>query len=168
MLTGPGTSILKGIGRPHDEFFYMIPNIVLLLALVPLTYPIVGDWNLEAIVVAVVASTALAAMIFIRRANRLLGVSWRDYALRVLWPGVLPYLVGLAMMVPMAHLTDGLARIPLALVVLAAGALYSLIVLGVVMFVAFDRGERQWFQAVLSGYVQRFLPKRMRRGAGAE
>lgn len=159
LMTGPGTSILKGIGRPHDEFYYLLPNIALLLVLVPATRLLVGAWELDALVVAVVVATTLAAAVFIRRANRLLDVPSRDYWQRVVWPGVLPYLVGLAVALPVGLVSGGLDRIGLAALVVGAGALYSLILALLVYFLVLETGERLWFKALAAGYLGRLLPR---------
>lgn len=159
-LTGPGTSILKGIGRPHDEFYYAIPNLLLLGILVPLSWVYANGWELLPIVIAIVISTSLSALIFIIRANQLLQISTKDYIVRVIIPGLIPYLVGLLVAIPVTLLQGGLDRLALALLVIAAGLVYSLITAGLIVFVIFDRGERAWFQSIAARYLNRLLPKK--------
>jgi O-antigen/teichoic acid export membrane protein len=157
-LTGPGTSILKGIGRPHDEFYYAVPNILLMLILVPLTKVFIGSWELLPIVGAVLVATTVSAIIFIVRANRLLQVSAGDYLLKVLLPGLLPYLVGLLVALPVALLQAGLDRLQLAALVIGGVFLYSALTAGLTVFLVFDRGERLWFHAMAAKYLNRLRP----------
>jgi O-antigen/teichoic acid export membrane protein len=159
-LTGPGTSILKGIGRPQDEFYYAIPNILLLLVLVPLSWYLAGGWELLPIVVAIVVSTALSALVFILHANRLLQISARDYVVRVIVPGLAPYVVGILVAIPVTMMQSGLDRLELAMLVIAAGMIYSIVTIGVTVFIVFDRGERLWFQSIAARYLNRLRPKK--------
>ena len=43
LMTGPGTSVLKGLGRPKEEFYYSIPNVAALAVFVPLSRLILGN-----------------------------------------------------------------------------------------------------------------------------
>ncbi|WP_462322818.1 MATE family efflux transporter, partial [Halochromatium sp.] len=133
-LTGPGTSILKGIGRPHDEFYYAIPNIVLLLILLPLSWVWAEGWELLPIVIAVAVATTLSALVFIIRANRLLQVSTKDYLTRVFLPGLMPYVVGLLVAIPVSLIQEGLDRVALAILVIAAGLVYSMLTTSLTLF----------------------------------
>ena len=156
-LTGPGTSILKGIGRPHDEFYYAIPNILLLAVLVPLSWVIAGGWDLLPIVVAVVTATSVSALIFIVRANRLLQINAKDYLFRVILPGLVPYLVGILVAIPVTMLAGGLSRIELAALVIVAGLVYGALTIAITVFFVFDRGERFWFQSMAAKYLNRLF-----------
>jgi len=158
-LTGPGTSILNGIGRPHEGFYYTIPNILLLLLLVPASWLITGRWELLPIVVAIISSTLLSAFVFIVRANRLLDISPRDYLQRVFIPGLLPYLVGAVVAAPFNLLPEGLERLELAAIVLGAGVLYSCITLASIFLLVFDPGERAWFQSIAARYLKPIASK---------
>ena len=55
LMTGPWTSILKGVGRPREEFWYAIPNILVLLLMLPLSRLVVGEWTAAGISAAVVS-----------------------------------------------------------------------------------------------------------------
>ena len=44
IAAGPGTSILKGIGMPDEEFHYCIPNVLALAISLPLARFIQGEW----------------------------------------------------------------------------------------------------------------------------
>ncbi len=155
LMTGPGTSILKGLGRPQDEFFYLLPNFLLLAMAVPLSRLLAGEWNLVALVAAVTGSTVLAAAGFVRHANRVLGVTTREYLVRVAAPGILPYGAGFIVALAATPLAAGLDRLETAMLVAVAGVVYGLILLPLTLFVALDRGERQWFAALAANAVRR-------------
>jgi hypothetical protein len=54
----------------------------------------------------------------------------------------------------------GLDRLELAMLVIAAGVVYSIVTVGVTVFIVFDRGERLWFQSVAARYLKRLRPKK--------
>ena len=93
LLTGPGTSILKAIGKPRMEFHYSLSNVVLLAVIVP-----VVPRTVTGIAAACVAATILSAAWFIARAHAEMGVSLRRYALDVLLPGLVPYAAGMILL----------------------------------------------------------------------
>jgi O-antigen/teichoic acid export membrane protein len=158
LLTGPGTSILKGIGLPYEEFYYCLPNVLFLLITVPLSRFVLGQWTVLGIGTAVAASTVLAAMFFVWHANRTLQVSWVVYAKSVFLPGLAPYLIAAPFAPPAAYLTAHLNRWVAAGAVAGLGVLYSLAVLFVVGRFVLETGERYWFQAMIQNKVARFLP----------
>lgn len=45
MLTGPGTSIFRGMGRVYEEFTYSVPNLLLLAVTLPAARWIEGRWT---------------------------------------------------------------------------------------------------------------------------
>jgi len=92
LMTGPGTSMMKGIGRPRMEFHYSLANVVTLCLLVPLSRFIFGSWSAKSIGVGVASATVCAAIYFISIANRTLGVSAGTYLKNTIWPGFVPYL----------------------------------------------------------------------------
>lgn len=159
-LTGPGTSILNGIGRPYEGFYYTVPNAAFLAILVPLSWYLAGGWQLLPMVIAIVASTTLSAGVFILRANWLLQIPTRAYLTRVFLPGLLPYAVGLLIAIPLGMLPGGLERMTLAAAVMVAGLLYSLIAAAGIVFVVLDRGEREWFKAIARRSLSRLRPVR--------
>ena len=126
LLTGPGTSILKAIGKPRMEFHYSLSNVVLLAVIVP-----VVPRTVTGIAAACVAATILSAAWFIARAHAEMGVSLRRYALDVLLPGLVPYAAGMILL-PLAPAATGrweslfaLAVIGPVFVILAAAGLYG-------------------------------------------
>jgi O-antigen/teichoic acid export membrane protein len=149
LLTGPGTSLLKGLGRPKEEFYYCIPNVIALALFVPLSYPVFGGWTAVGIACAVVLSTFVSAAIFIRHANRILALPGAHYWKRVVWPGIVPYLVALPFALVLVSTVSLTARWTGAGIVSLAGIAYTALLTVVVDRWVFDEGERLWFRAIL-------------------
>jgi O-antigen/teichoic acid export membrane protein len=150
LMTGPGTSILKGIGLPNAEFFYCLPNVLALVIIVPASHLILGQWTAAGIATAVVLSTIVAAVFFLRHANRLLEVPVGVYMRKVIAPGLAPYLVA-APFAPVAYyLLAHFSRWITAAGVAGLGAVYSLVMLLVIDRFILEQGERLWFRAVIS------------------
>src|ERR1700722_9110767 len=146
LMTGPGTSILKGIGRPQEEFFYSVPNVLLVIAAMPLSRLVLGHWSAVGLGSAVVIATIVSAIGFIVRANRLLHVSWLQYWQFVVAPGLIPYVFGMIFAFPAWKYAQHATRGHLAVIMLVIGALYSFTVL-----IVFDRAvlncdERSFFR----------------------
>jgi O-antigen/teichoic acid export membrane protein len=89
LLTGPGTSILKAIGKPKMEFHYSLANVVALAIVVPFV-----PRTVTGIAAACVAATILSAAWFVGRAHAEMGVPFCRYAVEVLLPGLVPYAAG--------------------------------------------------------------------------
>ena len=167
LMTGPGTSILKGIGRPREEFFYGIPNILALLIALPLCRLILGEWTALGIGTAVACSTVVSAAYFLWHSNRLLHVSLGQYWKSVIYPGIVPYLIALPLAWPVQFAVEHVNRWKGAGVVAAAGILYSLVLLFVVDRFVWETGERLWFHAILANRLSRFLPTKVGRTPAA-
>jgi O-antigen/teichoic acid export membrane protein len=149
LLTGPGTAILKGLGRPLEEFFYAIPNILCLLITVPLSFLLLGVWSFKAIGAAVALATVVSASFFICRANRLLHVSFQEYFSEVVFPGILPYIVALSIVSPFSSLVLTSYR-PVAVIILGAvGCLYGIVLSFVLYRYVLLPEEQQWLATLL-------------------
>ncbi len=158
LLTGPGTSILKGIGQPMAEFHYAIPNVLALLVLVPLSWLVAGQWTVLGIGTAVAASTIIAAAYFVWHANRLLSVRLAQYTRSVLVPGLVPYLVAAPFAAPAAWAATHATRWTAAGYLAVIGVLYSLALLFVVNRFVLETGERYWFHGIIASKLGRFFP----------
>jgi len=134
LLTGPGTSILKGIGRPWQELRYSGANIVLLLVTLPVTRLIFGQWNTSVIAIGVCAATVLASAYFLFHANRLLSVDFASYLRKVLVPGAVPYIAAGLLAWPVNHLVANCGRWVGFAWLGAGGALYTVLAFGFVYF----------------------------------
>ena len=158
LMTGPGTSILRGIGHPTEEFHYNIPNVVALGLSVPLSYLVLGKWTVLGIGTAVAGSTIVAAIYFVTHANRLMNVTFGRYLKSVFLPGAFPYVLAALFAVPANFAATHLNRW------VAGGCIAGMIGVYVVLLVLLvgrfilETGERLWFQAIIQSKLGKFLP----------
>jgi len=148
-MTGPGTSILSGLGRPWQEFAYTVPNILLAVVFIPLSHFALGKWSATGLGSAIAMAESIAAIGFMVRANRLFQVSWRQYCGAVLLPSLVPYLVGALIAVPLSQIVASTTRWHGATVIGLGGTLYVF-----ALALVFDRfllagDERHWFREVI-------------------
>jgi len=148
LMTGPGTSFLKGVGRPKEEFHYAIPNALAAAVLIPLSRVLLGEWTAVGIGGAVAAATVVSALYFVFHANRVVGIPAAVYMRRVALPGAAPYLIGLAFTWPAYHFVSIEHRWLGAAIIAAIGVSYTLLVFTNVAFLVLDVGERLWFVAI--------------------
>jgi len=158
MMTGPGTSILKGLGRPREEFLYSVPNLLLLAVTIPLSRIVLGHWSAVGLGSAVVVATSIAAIGFIIHANRLLAVPPRRYLKYVVMPSLLPYLVGGCFAIPAWMFVPHLTRLQGAALIAVIGTLYAITLALIVDRGVFEPQERLWFHQNIRGGLRRFLP----------
>ncbi len=125
LLTGPGTSILRGMGRVYDEFFYSVPNLLLLCVFVPASRLIAGHWTTFAIGVAVACATAGSACVLLWRVQRVLDFRFWPYAQRVLLPSLVFYAAGFALRAPVTAMVHRFGRWPGIGILIAAGLVYT-------------------------------------------
>ncbi len=125
MLTGAGTSILRGMGRVYEEFSYSIPNLLFLAVTLPAARWIQGRWTPFGIGAAVCLATACAACILMGRMLWVLDLGLARFVQVVIVPGVTPYLVAGALAWPVALLVSQVNRWQGAGVLFAAGLLYA-------------------------------------------
>ena len=161
LLTGPGTSILRGIGRFNEEFFYALPNVVLLAITLPLSRLLIGHWSAVGIGCAVAISTSLAAIVFLMRAHRLLQIPLANYWKQALWPGIFPYVVSTPLVLVTLPFVRSLTRWEEAGALVLIGLIYlALVLLGISKFII-TPGERIWFGEI---FYARLKFMRTRRG----
>ena len=156
-MTGPGTSILKGIGRPNEELFYSIGNIAALLVTVPIARIVLGRWSAVGLGSAAAAATLISAVGFIIRANGLLGIPWRRYLGWVAAPGLLPYMVGFVIAWParliVPHVSRGWGVVVLGIV----GLVYSVALGLVTERLVLELDEREWVYNKLGHLLSRYF-----------
>jgi O-antigen/teichoic acid export membrane protein len=87
MLTGPGTSLLRGMGKVYEEFTYSIPNLLLLGVTLSVTWWTQRQWTALGIGIAVALATVLSACILLLRVHHVIGIQWRRFLGYVLLPG---------------------------------------------------------------------------------
>jgi len=125
MLTGPGTSIFRGMGRVYEEFNYSIPNLLLVAALLPLSRWYEGAWTPFGIGVAVSVATAVSACVLMGRVLFVLDLKLTRFLRVVVAPGFSCYAVAGLLAWPAAHFVAVLSRWQGAAVLLATGLLYA-------------------------------------------
>ena len=91
MLTGPGTSMFRGMGRVYEEFTYSIPNLILLGVTLPAARWIEGRWTPFGIGVAVAVATAGSACVLMGRVLFVLHLPLTRFLRVVIVPGLAPY-----------------------------------------------------------------------------
>jgi O-antigen/teichoic acid export membrane protein len=148
-MTGTGTAMLRGIGRPWQEFAYSVPNLLFAAAFIPLSHLVLGSWSAVGLGTAIVAAQVVASIGFTVRANGLFEVSWWQYCRVVLLPSLIPYAVGAVLAVPLSHLVASTSRWHAAVILGLAGTLYV-----VILVLLFDRlvlasDERRWFHQIV-------------------
>jgi O-antigen/teichoic acid export membrane protein len=125
MLTGPGTSIFRGMGRVYEEFNYSIPNLLLLAVTLPLSRWIEGRWTPLGIGVAVSVATALSACVLMGRALFVLDLKLTRFLRVVVVPGFACYAVAGLLAWPAGRLVAMLSRWQGAGVLFAVGLIYA-------------------------------------------
>ena len=164
LMTGPGTSILRGVGRPWAEFVYTVPNFIVLAVALPLSRLILGRWSAVGLGSAVVVATVVSAATFIVHANRIFEVPLRRYLKFVVMPSLLPYLIGGLCMLPTWTLVIHAGRWRGAAIMGGILLVYSFIMLIAIDRLILESDERAWFRAVIHRELRalfgRFSPGR--------
>jgi O-antigen/teichoic acid export membrane protein len=142
MLTGPGTSIFRGMGRVYEEFTYSVPNILLLGVTLPASHWIQGRWTPLGIGVAVALATAGSACVLMGRVLFVLDLRLMRYLRVVIVPGLAPYLAAGLLAWPTARLVAQVNRWQGAGVVLAASLIYAAAVIFMLHVWVLTDGEK--------------------------
>jgi O-antigen/teichoic acid export membrane protein len=150
LMTGPGTSILRGIGRPCAEFHYALPNVVALGLTLAGSYLVAGGWTVVGLSGAVAAATVLAMLWFLIVAHRWLAVPGWLYVRRVVIAGLVPYLVALPTAAPMIWLVNPAHRWSGAAIIVVSGGLYTLALAAVTFRYVLDADEQRWVRQALN------------------
>jgi O-antigen/teichoic acid export membrane protein len=124
MLTGPGTSIFRGVGRVYEEFNYSIPNLISLAVALPLSRWIIGSWTPLGIGIAVSVSTAISACWLMGRVLFVLDLKLSRFLRVVVAPGFACYALAALLAWPAASLVAQVNRWQGAGVLLVVGIVY--------------------------------------------
>jgi O-antigen/teichoic acid export membrane protein len=142
MLTGPGNSILRGMGRVADEFFYSIPNFILLLLFIPASRLLLGRWTPIGIGVAAACATIGASCILLARVQHVLGFGLARFLRDVILPSLIFYAVAFALKIPIDTAIAHVGRWSGVLVLLISGLVYTALALLLLDRLVLDSGER--------------------------
>jgi O-antigen/teichoic acid export membrane protein len=124
MLTGPGTSMFRGMGRVYEEFTYSIPNLLLLGVTLPVAHWIQGRWTPFGIGMAAAAATVLSASVLMGRALYVLDLPLSEFLRVVIVPGLAPLAVAGLLAWPVTIAVHAVGRWQGVGVVLAFGVVY--------------------------------------------
>jgi len=124
MLTGPGTSLLRGMGRVYEEFTYTIPNLLLLGVTLPVAWWIQKSWTALGIGSAVAVATAIAACFLLVRVHYVIELPMKSFFSLVLAPSLVPFAMAAVLAWPVAWAVPLLGRWMGAFALLLAGLLY--------------------------------------------
>ena len=159
MLTGPGTSILRGIGRIYEEFWYAIPNVVFIGVAMAGMHIVYHHWSVLNIGMAVSLATLFSATLFLWRAHHVLQISNLTYIRQVIWPGFLPYLIAACFSIPVTHMVAHHGRIAGVGILLVTGFLYTLLFAVVMNKLILHENERAKWRTLFQRGL-RMLPQR--------
>jgi O-antigen/teichoic acid export membrane protein len=143
MLTGPGTSIFRGMGRVYEEFNYSIPNILMLAVTLPLARWIEGSWTPLGIGVAVSVATAGSACVLMGRVLYVLDLKLVRFLRVVVVPGFSCYAVAALLAWPLARAVALVNRWQGAGFLVAAGILFAAILAAVLYRWVLTDDEKQ-------------------------
>jgi len=125
MLTGPGTSIFRGMGRVYEEFNYSVPNLAIVAVALPAARWFFGGWTPLGIGLAVSVSTVLSACVLMGRVLFVLDMKLTRFLRVVVMPGLWCYAVAGALAWPAARLVAMLSRWQGAGVLVLVGLVYA-------------------------------------------
>jgi O-antigen/teichoic acid export membrane protein len=148
-LTGPGTSILRGIGRPWQDFAFTVPNGVLVALMIPLSRLVLDQWSVVGLGSAMAAASIIASLGFVVHANGIFEVRWQQYFRAVIVPSLVPYVVGELVAIPLGRMVPGISRWYGAAVIGLAGMLYFMVLALVIDLVVLTSEERRWFREII-------------------
>ena len=146
LMTVPGTSMVKGIGKPRMEFHYSLANIAALLITIPVSRFLFGSWSATSVGIAVASATVLSAIYFISTANRTMKIRPVEFLRHSVFPGVLPYLAAFASGLPMRLIAMPQGRILLGCWLAGRFAIFTLILAALWWTLAANTGEKSKLQ----------------------
>jgi hypothetical protein len=143
MLTGPGTSIFRGMGRVYEEFNYSVPNVLLLGVTLPVSHWILGVWTPLGIGIAVAVATAGSASVLMCRVLFVLDLPLQRFLRVVILPGFAPYVAAGLLAWPVARLVAEMNRWQGAGVIAVVGLVYAVAVVASLHYWVLTNEEKQ-------------------------
>lgn len=156
ITTGPGSAILRAIGKPGKEFAYHGLRIAALAACCGGAMLVLGT-HAQALALGLAAGASLAALAYMLLNQRWLGIPIGDLLRDVLLPGLLPYmLAGLLHEVWLLAVPPDLGRLDILPCLAAFGLLYT-VAWGLCTWPMLQQHERDWLAGRLRGVRQAVL-----------
>jgi hypothetical protein len=143
MLTGPGTSIFRGMGRVYEEFNYSVPNVLLLVVTLPVSRWIIGAWTPLGIGIAVAVATAGSGCVLMGRVLYVLDLPLKRFLRVVVLPGLAPYIAAGLLAWPAARLVTTVNRWQGAGVLAAVSLVYAVGVTAMLHYWVLTDEEKQ-------------------------
>jgi len=142
VLTGPASAIYRSIEKPVKELYYGASQLLLVILLAVLVFPLYGVsiMSINGVVVAGMVATALAYLAY---SSLFLEVKLHHFFVKALFPGLLPYLVAFFLFFFSAGFfmqAEGRGEIFGKLLILFA--IYAAVMAVLTLFVICDRTER--------------------------
>ncbi|CAM2010056.1 lipopolysaccharide biosynthesis protein [Acanthopleuribacter pedis] len=172
-LSGPATSMFKGIGKPWREFYFPVIHLAVLIACIPVGWYLFQEsagndelqrQNTMNLAILVCVAQTIASFIYMYYANAKFGISQIRYLVHVVWPGLAPYLVGAVLYfatLPIFTPFHG-DRWPTLAILIVVGVVYVLLNLGVCWYF-FQEGERDRVRGII-GKVVAVVKEKLARG----
>jgi O-antigen/teichoic acid export membrane protein len=164
ILTGPGSSIFRGIGSASNEFIYHGLRVLTLgLAVGGVMW--VGEMSIPHLAQAVAGATSVAALLYLLWNHERLGCDLRTFGREVLWPAAVAYPAGLLLAFGLHAWwpSSNPSRWDLFPWLTLAFLLYVGVSCGLIWISVLSQQERQQWsqkgQAIWSRVPQRWQPK---------
>lgn len=164
VLTGPATNIFRGMGIPARELLYPLVQLALVILLVGFGFLWFGI-GVVVIAVTVALAMILSAVFYIGYTNRFLGLAQREFVRHALLPGLWPYLTGFGLYLLFLPWIQAVQedRWQSALLILVAGAAYSVLQAGLLWFVQLHRNEQDYVSQRLTRLTARRAQRQRRK-----
>ncbi len=145
VITGPVSAIYRAVNQPERELVYPLLQLVLVLIIAAGGIALFGA-SIPLINATVASMMVLSALIYLFLSNRFMQISQRHYLQTVLFPGLLPYLLGYFLFVVCESWFNGLNRWEATALLAASFGFYSLLLGLLYYFLIFDKEERAYIK----------------------
>ena len=153
-LTGPASAMHRAQGKPSRELIYPLMQLSF-VAITVATGLLAFGKTLMVICGAVALSMVGSALLYLLYTNRLLGVEQPRFWRSVLLPGLLPYLVGFSLLLPLRSAFVLSSRLMTLGWLALAGIIYVLLMLAIGYRWLIDDSERVILLEKTSIYLRR-------------
>jgi O-antigen/teichoic acid export membrane protein len=155
MLTGAGTSLMSGLGRPGEALIYCIAHLIALGLCYGGAKLFVPSLSSFTIGCAVSLANVLAALYYIQRTNRLLGIPLSQYLQEAGFAGILPYLAAAPFGFAASSVLSHQDRWTGLLILAGLGIAYGVVLAPAVYHLILDSPARHWVRAAFARFSTR-------------